>query len=127
MSKLNEKILHMIDVRINDVIDWLQSCNSSEEKYEITRDAINYIEGLLAMRDKMTMMKKEIDNEDANKCEVKDKHYYINSAIAALHDLAYQYPCIKIILEIPNDKTSCTLSEANIYEDGNGNIVIDVE
>lgn len=127
MSKLNKKILHMIDVRINDVIDWLQSCNSSEEKYEITRDAINYIEGLLSMRDKMTTMKKEIDNEDANKCEVKDKGYYLNFAIAALDDLAYKYPHVKIILDVPNDKTSYTLSESNIYEDDNGNIVIDVE
>lgn len=127
MSQLNEKILHMIDVRINDVIDWLQSCNSSEEKYETTRDAINYIEGLLSMRDKMTTMKKEIDNEDANKCEVKDKRYYLNFAIAAFDDLAYKYPHVKIILDVPNDKTSCTLSESNIYEDDNGNIVIDME
>ncbi len=67
MSKLNEKILHMIDVRINDVIDWLQSCNSSEEKYEITRDAINFIEGILSMKEDCGLKVSETDDDRHNR------------------------------------------------------------
>lgn len=107
MSKLNEKILHMIDVRINDVIDWLQSCSSSEEKYELTRDTINYIEGILSMKEDCGLKVSETDGDRHNRL--------INEVIVAFDKLKKEYPNTQITIEAPNNGTCCVLRDANIY------------
>lgn len=119
MNQLNEKILKLINERVNDVIDWLQSCNSNEEKYEITRDAINYIEGILSMKE-----------DDGNKVSESDgdRHNRLtNEAVTALDKLKKEYPNTQITIEAPNNGTWCILGDANIYSGLENAIIIDAE
>jgi len=119
MNQLNEKILNIIDGRINDVIDWLQSCNSLEEKYELTRDAINYIEGILSM--------KEDNGDDSPKTYDEQHKRLTNEVISALDELKRKYPNTQITIEAPNNGTCCILGDANIYLGLGNAIIIDAE
>lgn len=119
MSRLNEKILNIIDGRINDVIDWLQSCSSLEEKYELTRDTINYIEGLLSMREDGENEKTESDDDHHNKI--------IDEAISALNKIKREYPNTQIALDVPDEEIWCYLGRANIYMGSENEIIIDAE
>ena len=119
MSQLNEKILNMIDVRINDVIDWLQSCNSSEEKYEITRDAISYIEGILSMKEDCGLKVSETDDDRHNRL--------VNEVFVAFDKLKKEYPNTQITIDAPNNGTCCVLRRADIYAGLENEIIIDAE
>ncbi len=120
MNQLNEKILNIINVRINDVIDWLQSCNSLEEKYELTRDTINYIEGLLSMREDGENKEAESDDDHHNRI--------IDEAISALNKVKMEYPKTIISLESSDHSTWCNLGNAkDIYAGLENEIIIDAE
>lgn len=119
MSQLNEKILNMINWRINDVIDWLQSCNSSEEKYELTRDTINYLEGLLSIREDGENEKTESDDDHHNRI--------IDEAISALNKVKMEYPNTQIALDVSDTEKWCYLGKANIYAGSENEIIIDAE
>lgn len=119
MNQLNEKILNIINKKINDVIDWLQSCSSSEEKYELTRDTINYIEGILSMKEDCGLKVSETDGDRHNRL--------INEVIVAFDKLKKEYPNTQITIDAPNNGTCCVLGRADIYAGLENEIIIDAE
>lgn len=119
MNQLNEKILNIINTKINDAIDWLQSCSSSEEKYELTRDTINYIEGILSMKEDCGIKVSETDNDRHNRL--------VNEVIVAFDKLKKEYPNTQITIDAPNNGTCCVLGRADIYAGLENEIIIDAE
>lgn len=119
MNQLNEKILNIINKKINDVIDWLQSCSSSEEKYELTRDTINYIEGILSMKEDCGLKVSETDDDRHNRL--------VNEVIVAFDKLKKEYPNTQITIDAPNNNTYYILGRADIYAGLENEIIIDAE
>ena len=51
----------------------------------------------------------------------------INNAIKALDKLKKEYPNTEITLETIEGTVCCKISQANIYDDAWGNVIIDAE
>ena len=58
---------------------------------------------------------------------IKNKSHDISYIIQILNNLARKNPNFEVVVETLNGIISAKLSDANIYEDIHGNIVIDCE
>lgn len=62
-----------------------------------------------------------------SKVVIDDSEFLKENLIKILDKLKKDYPCTEITVETTNGSASCKLSDANIYDDPNGNIIIDAE
>ena len=58
---------------------------------------------------------------------INSKTKLINNVIKALDKLKKEYPDTEITIETIEGTVSCKISQANIYDDTWGNVIIDAE